>query len=163
MSPAETARAIRLRLSAELEGDRASLARLASSIGDLLATTFPDAGPMRALALAFQLERFYTATEGMLARVLRSLDGDVPTGRDWHSDPLRAASVPVEGLRPAILPSEVLSDLRELLGFRHYARHAYDTPPLTERVIDVAGVALRAHGLLDPALATFAAGLRSGP
>jgi len=159
VSPLEVARATLLRLSAELEGDRASLSRLASSIRDLLAAS-PDAGAMRALALAFQLERFYTAVEGLLARTLRTLDGDVPAGRDWHLDLLRAASVPIEGLRAAVLPSDVLPDLRELLGFRHYARHGYDTPPVTERVVDLAAVALRAHASLDPALAAFAASLR---
>jgi hypothetical protein len=148
-----------LRLLAELEGDRASLGRLASSITELLAQS-PDAGTMRALALAFQLERFYTAVEGVLGRVLRTLDGDVPSGRDWHSDLLRAASVPVEGLRPAVIPLQIVSDLRDLLGFRHYARHGYDTPPETKRVEDLATVALRAHAVLDPALAAFAAGLR---
>jgi hypothetical protein len=159
VSPSETARAIRLRLLAELEGDRASLGRLAASIGELRARS-PEAGTMRALALAFQLERFYTAVEGVLARVLRTLDGDVPQGPDWHSDLLRAASVPVEGLRPAILPAEVVSDLRDLLGFRHYARQGYDTPPETKRVEDLAAVALRAHALIDTALAAFAASLR---
>jgi hypothetical protein len=159
MSPAETARTIRLRLLAELDGDRASLGRLAASIGELRATR-PDAGAMRALAIAFQLERFYTAVEGVLTRVLRTLDGDVPTGPDWHSDLLRAASVPVEGLRPAIVPTEVVSELRELLGFRHFARHGYDTPPEVQRVEDLADVALRAHAVLDPAIAAFGASLR---
>jgi len=160
MSPAEAARAVRLRLLAELEGDRASLGRLAASIADLRATR-EDRGTMRALALAFQLERFYTAVEGVLTRVLRTLDGDVPSGPDWHSDLLRAASVAVEGLRPAIVPVDAVSPLRELLGFRHYARHAYDTPPETRRVEDLAQVAIDAHALLDGALVTFADSLRN--
>ena len=38
MSPREVALAIRLRLVAELEGDRASLGRLATSIGEQIAS-----------------------------------------------------------------------------------------------------------------------------
>jgi hypothetical protein len=161
MSPGESARAVRLRLSAELEGDRASLGRLAASMAELR-TERVDTDTTRALALAFQLERFYTAVEGVLTRVLRTLDGDVPSGAGWHSDLLRAASVAVEGLRPAVVPVEVVPSLRELLGFRHYARHGYDVPPEIRRVEDLAQVALHAYALLDAALMTFGSSLRDG-
>ena len=85
MTSERVARAVRLRLAAELAGERASLRRLAASITDLMAPPTQATALMRTLALAFQVE--------------------------------------VEGLRPAVLPEEAMSPLRELLGFRHYARH----------------------------------------
>jgi hypothetical protein len=69
---------------------------------------------MRTLALAFQLERFYTAVESVLSRILRTIDGDVPAGVYSHAEILRAASVEVEGLRPAVLTEEATDLLREL-------------------------------------------------
>lgn len=162
MSPIEIARAVRLRLAAELNGDRAALASLAASIVELVRAAGGDVAgvPMRTLAVAFQLERFYTALEGLLSRVLRTLDGDVPVGPEWHNDLLRAASVAVEGLRPALIPSEAVPLMRELLGFRHYARHGYDTTPEPRRVDDVASIAVQVHTLVEPALAALEERLR---
>jgi predicted nucleotidyltransferase len=42
-----------------------------------------------------------------LTRVLRTIDGDVPAGDESHQELLRAASVPVEGLRAAIISTAV--------------------------------------------------------
>jgi hypothetical protein len=159
VSPFEIAHAVRLRLAAELDGDRASLGRLAVSIEALRAANERADPDMRTLALAFQLERFYTAVES----VLRTLDGDAPQGAEWHTELLRAASVGIDGLRPPVVPPELLPPLRELLGFRHFARHAYDTTPELRRVDELAGLAMHAHALLEPSLAALAAFLRRGP
>lgn len=165
MNPPEVARAIRLRLAAELEGDRAALGRLASSIADLRSAAArpheSGADTTRTLALAFQLERFYTAVESMTARVLRTLDGDVPSGPEWHRDLLRAASVGIDGLRPAVLPAEAIPLLRDLLGFRHFARHGYDVLPDPARVDALADTVAAAHTLLDPSLTALEAELRA--
>jgi hypothetical protein len=161
MSPERVASVVRLRLAAELAGDRASLRRLAASIAELLASRAEGTELMRTLALAFQLERFYTAVESVLARILRTLDGDVPGGPDSHVELLRAASVEVEGLRPAVLPEEATPLLRELLGFRHYARHGYDVAPERQRIDELADVALRTTAIVEPALASFEAALRA--
>ena len=56
---------------------------------------------LRTLALAFETERFYTAVEATLVRVLDELDGEAPRGARWHTDLLRAASVPVPGCGPS--------------------------------------------------------------
>lgn len=93
--------------------------------------------------------------------MLRTLDGDVPVGADWHPEFLRAASVSVEGLRPALIPGEALPLLRELLGFRHFAQHGYDTPPDPARIHRLAHVAHDAQVLLDHALVGLDARLRA--
>ena len=116
---------------------------------------------MRTLALAFQLERFYTAVESVLTRILRTIDGDVPGGPDSHVDLLLAASVEIEGLRPAVLPAEAMVPMRELLGFRHYARHGYDVAPQRERIDELAHVAVATCDLVDRALVSFQGSLRA--
>jgi len=101
MSPVEIAATIRRRLAAELADDKAVIDRLASAVASLTIPAGDERGEwMRTLALAFEVERFYTAVESTLCRVLRALDGDVPTGSGWHQEVLRAAAVSIDGGRP---------------------------------------------------------------
>ena len=85
-----------------------------------------------AAAIAFEIERWYTAIESLFVRILRTLEGDVPVGPAHHRELVRVASLTVEPLRPALLPADAESDFRELLGFRHFTRHAYRWGRLTE-------------------------------
>ncbi|MGO8997367.1 MAG: hypothetical protein ACLQVI_28965 [Polyangiaceae bacterium] len=154
MSPAEIAVAVRLRLAGELNDDIVALDKLASTAAALQVPA-RDARDdwMRALALAFEVERYYTAVEATLTRLLRALDGDVPTGPSSHQEILRASSVAIDGGRPVLLGPDVFAELRELLKFRHLARHGYESEPDLVRMVDHASRVGRAH-------ASFVAGLR---
>ncbi len=152
MSPADIAATVRARLAAELEAELSSVDKLAASIATLAATAGET---MRALAMAFQIERYYTAAEALLTRVLRTIDGDVPAGEASHQELLRAASVPVEGLRAAIISPAVYLPLRELLAFRHYARHGYDLEPKAARVDEITKVLLDIHPVFAACVRQF--------
>jgi len=89
--------------------------------------------------------RYYTAVESVVVRILRTLDGEIPSGGTWHLELLRAASVPIAGGRPAVLTAETSRELRELLKFRHLARHGYDDDPDLARMEEHAGRIARAH------------------
>ncbi len=162
MSPADVAATVKLRLAVELEEDRAILERLAEAVALL---SEPAADPrddwMRTLALAFQAERFYTAVEAVLTRVLRAIDGEVPRGGTWHLDVLRAASVGIPGGRPPLLTSDTAKELRELLKFRHLARHGYGEEPDLSRMEEHAERIARAHGGLVTSLAALDRWLRA--
>jgi hypothetical protein len=153
LSPDDVARTVRLRLAAEMADDRAALETLADGIARLLA---PAADPkddwMRALALSFQLERHYTAIEALITRALRQVDGDVPSGLSSHLEILRAASVALDGGRPAILSPEALVELRELLKFRHLARHGYEVEP---DLVKLSELGARVAGLRAPLAASL--------
>jgi hypothetical protein len=153
MSPSDVAHAVRVRLAAELARELQSLEELVASVASM--GTQPST-PMHALALAFQLERYYTGAEALLSRALRTIDGDVPSGGSSHQEILLAASVAVEGLRPAIVSNEVFNQLRDLLAFRHYARHAYDKEPRSERVGEIAETLLQMHPALLACVREFA-------
>lgn len=162
MTPPEVARAVKLRLAAELADDRETLADLARSVADLLAPAADSRDEwMRHLALAFQIERWYTALESTLGRVLRTLDGDVPGGAAWHQEILRASSVSIDGGRPAALPREALGDVQELLRFRHLARHGYEVKPEAARMIEHGRRVERAQGAILAALHGLDAWLRA--
>jgi hypothetical protein len=162
MSPAEIADAVRKRLAAELDDDRGVLERLAGSVAELAQIPVTDARTetMRALALAFEVERWYSAAEATLERILRTIDGDVPTGPTWHAELLRAACVPVEDLRPVVLGREAATELRELLKFRHFARHGYDRKPEPSRMAEQALRVGRAQAAMAGSLDAFEAWLR---
>ena len=67
----------------------------------------------------------YTGMEEALRNLLAIVDEYVPSGERSHQDILDQASVPVEGVRPAILSQETYDALTDLKGFRHFERHNY--------------------------------------
>jgi hypothetical protein len=137
MSPSEIAIAVRWRLASDIETELASQGRVAERIAALRSRL--ESQPedwILAAAMAFEIERWYTAVESLFVRILRTLEGDVPTGPAHHREVLRVASLAVEPLRPALVPPAAESDLRELLGFRHFARHAYDVEPEPARMLE---------------------------
>ncbi len=141
MAPHDVSRALRVRLSAELRLDLASVERRALAVAGLAASPPHEdetIAHMRSLALAFELERFYTAVESSLERAIQGLDGAVPRGAHWHAELLHAASVAVPGFRPALLTAESAGAMRELLSFRHFARHSYDAEPDGKRLVELA-------------------------
>jgi hypothetical protein len=103
---------------------------------------------MRGLALAFEVDRYYTALESLLSRLLRTLDGDVPSGPSWRLELLSAAAAAIEGIRPALVAEDAMPELRELLKFRRLARHGYETEPELARMVEHAARVLRAHRAL---------------
>jgi hypothetical protein len=120
-----------LRLAQELSTESAVAARLAvAAVEDsarLEAMAAPaDAASLRgaSAALALTLHRWYSAFESMLERIERVF-GTLPSGPEWHRDLLEGAAWPIDGVRPAIVPPDLVSPLRELLAFRHFIRHAY--------------------------------------
>jgi hypothetical protein len=130
MAPFQVAAAIKLRLAEELVEDLRAIEQLATAVASLIAPAQDARGEwMRVRALAFEIERYYTGVEAVLVRSLRTLDGDVPTGAAWHLEILRAAGVQIPGGRPALISPEAADPLRELLKFRHLARHGYESEP----------------------------------
>ncbi|MGB0678890.1 MAG: hypothetical protein ACPGUV_04440 [Polyangiales bacterium] len=128
-----------LRLAAELEAEMHAIGKLAQAVRDL-EQGGGDAHSewMRSLALAFSLERYYTAVESALMRALRAIDGSVPAGERWHLELLNHAHLHVPGLRPALIQPAQADALREILKFRHLARHGYDTEPELRRLAELA-------------------------
>lgn len=114
--------AVLTRLRQELSEDREAMSVRLAELHE--AGSRLDERPWASHA-AVALHGWYTALESALERVVRTLDGDVPRGERWHRDLLSQVTVEVQGVRPAVLPRALLPELLELLGFRHFFRHAY--------------------------------------
>lgn len=127
------------RLAAEVAIDRAALVARADETRVLL-SSWDEAGALQRAELmlvAANLHGYYTALETLCERVARQLDENLPTGASWHADLLSQMQVEVPGLRPAVLPAEVVGELHELRKFRHFFRNAY--------VLDFDPVLVRLH------------------
>lgn len=162
MSPSEIATAVRWRLASDIETELASQARVAERIATLRSrlASEPDDWVVAA-AMAFEIERWYTAVESLFVRILRTLEGDVPAGPAHHRELVRVASLAVEPLRPALLPADAESDFRELLGFRHFARHAYDVEPEATRMVEHGERVARLQTALAASMAELVVRLQS--
>jgi hypothetical protein len=120
------------RLRAEIGFDRAALERRVQELGSLELGDNADAAACAQAAVA--LHHAYGSMESILQRVARDVDGDVPSGGDWHQELLHAMGLAIEGIRPAVLSRESVAALRELLSFRHFFRHAYAVELDAERL-----------------------------
>ena len=158
MSPEQAGVAAALaRLRGEMTDDRAAMARRRSDLEEALRRLSHDPSDPAAIALeAWALHGWYTALESLFERVARQLDAEVPEGDRWHRELLAQATVEVPGVRPAVLPRSTRPDLEELLGMRHFLRHAYGADldgrrlaPQAGRLRDVAPAVEQALDLFD--------------
>lgn len=146
----------------ELQSDAQALGDRVDELAGLAldpSTTDPNLLARAAVAL----HHGYGAFEAALARVAKVFDTE-PTGANWHRSLLETMAMEVPGVRPAVLRSEVLPALRDLLAFRHFFRHAYAVPleagrlaALRQRAIDVRSPVLEDLARLDAWLAALAA------
>lgn len=141
------------RLAAEIGADRQGLRGRGEEV-----RRYHEAGgeaPERTAALALALDRAYTALEAILERIARTLEGDVPSGEDWHRELLRNAELEIEQVRPAVLSADVVSAADDLRRFRHFLRHAYAASLNPDRVRAVAAQWLTVAATLERDLDEF--------
>jgi hypothetical protein len=111
------------RLRAEIGSDRRAFGR---HLEDLRAVTLgPGSSSGDVARAAVALHHAYGAVEALLSRLCRELEGELPTGPDWHQALLDSMALDIEGVRPAAISESALAPLRRLLAFRHFFRHAY--------------------------------------
>lgn len=129
MSPEErTARSLRTllaRVERDQEAVEAVYGRLVRSL-DRVEAEGADAELTSAVAL--HLHHLYTGIEDLFSRVATDVDGDLPSGPEWHRQLLEQMDLDVPGVRPRLLDHATLSDLDLLRRFRHRVRHAYVDP-----------------------------------
>ena len=141
----------------ELEADCAVVKDAAGNAGERVRHKSP--GHLE--ACAYELARFYNIFERMLERICEEFENHFDKRGDYHERLLQRLSLSLEGIRPAFIPSGQLSDLRELKGFRHLMRHAYDLKLKANRLAELSGLAERLAAELPRWCAEFGATVRS--
>jgi len=76
-------------------------------------------------AIALNMQSYYTGAERIFYEIAKEIDGDVPTGADWHRQLLEQLSVEIPTVRQAVLSETTLVDLDEFRRFRHVVRSNY--------------------------------------
>ena len=85
-------------------------------------------------ATAFELNRFFNVLEKSFERLCETFENHFEKGGSYHERLIERMELGIGGIRPAFLPPEARRPVRELKGFRHVMRHAYDLDLDPERI-----------------------------
>ncbi len=89
-------------------------------------------------ALASYIVDVYTGCEKMSERVAVTLDGGLPTGKNWHEQLLRQMADIGGDNRPPLWQGSLLLELDEYRKFRHLVRHSYNVKLQHDKVLILA-------------------------
>jgi len=76
-------------------------------------------------SVALNLHSFYSGLERIFERVATSIDGNLPSGANWHQELLEQMGCEKTGNRPAVISMELKEKLESYRGFRHVVRNVY--------------------------------------
>lgn len=75
--------------------------------------------------VALNLHSFYSGLERIFELVATRVDGELPTGENWHQLLLQQVSTEISGVRPAVISESTCAHLDEYRGFRHVVRNVF--------------------------------------
>ncbi len=117
-------------LHQELLSDARVLHDSATAARERITQTFSGASE----ACGYQLNRFYNILERGFERICESFENCFEKRGDYHEKLILRMTLSLPGIRPAFLTAESVESLRELKGFRHVFRHAYDLTLSSDRL-----------------------------
>lgn len=112
-------------LISEIKTERESLKDLVGEIEETLIEIEDDPTRLELRAVGSILHDFYTGTEKIFRLIAIEVDGNLPSGENWHKRLLDRMAVEVENLRPPVIDKDLKERLAEYLRFRHLFRHIY--------------------------------------
>ena len=119
-----------IRVSGEIESERAGLEKLMSEFHDL--PHVDESYILRAKASIFH--DFYTAVERTMRLIAEELNGGVPKGEQWHKQLLVDMTLDLEDLRPPVFSKELFERVLPFLRFRHLFRTMYGYELKADRI-----------------------------
>lgn len=144
-------------LLTELRADCAVAADAGRKAGLWLA----QANPGHLEACAYELARLYNILEKMLERLCDAFENHFEKRGDYHEKLIQRLSLDLPGIRPAFIPADRVGDVRELKGFRHVMRHAYDLTLRPDRLRELSAAAARIAAELPAWCAAFGEKVRA--
>ena len=94
-------------------------------------------------ACAYELSRFYNVLERMFERICEEFENHFEKRGDFHEKLIQRLALNLEGIRPAFIPQDRAPEVRELKGFRHVMRHAYELTLRADRLAELSRIAER--------------------
>jgi hypothetical protein len=110
-------------LSALIRRDLAAVTRLTSKLA-LLSNQLGDENAKN--SAAYHLHNIYNALENSFLEISRNFENHITQPEQWHRELLEKMYLEISSVRPAVLKGSLRGVLRDMLGFRHFFRHAYD-------------------------------------
>lgn len=112
-------------LISELKVERRNLSNLVNEMESLSAEIEDEPTGVELRAAGSILHDFYTGLEKIFRLIALEIDGNLPSGEEWHKRLLDRMAVEVEDLRPPVIDGSLKEQLSEYLRFRHLFRHIY--------------------------------------
>jgi len=147
-------------LIAQIEAQMIEITAVYGTVEARASTMRPDE-VVTVEALAYQLHNLYNTCEDLLKLVANAFENHIDDQAGWHRGLVQRMSLTIEGVRPAFISPEALPHLNELRSFRHFFRHAYNTPISVPRLLLVLDEARAAYPLLQRDVEAFIAHLRA--
>ena len=114
-----------VRLAAELRLDLEAATRQRSTLEQALALAPWGGDDPRLAVVALAIHHAYGALESAMERVALAFEGLPGRSDRWHQDLLQQMTLDLAGVRGPALSRETADQLRSMLRFRHFLRHAY--------------------------------------
>jgi hypothetical protein len=92
-------------------------------------------------ACAYELARCFNVLEKMLERICEAFENHFEKRGDYHEKLVQRLSLDLKGIRPAFIPQGRVAEVRELKGFRHVMRHAYELTLRADRLAELTRLA----------------------
>ncbi len=106
-------------------------------------------------AIAASLHSIYSGYENIIERIVRAIDGDIPSGRDYHLMLLKRALTPIQDVRPFIISIETFRLLDELRTYRHKFTNIYLYLLSAKRIIELAHRGIDSFKTFEQDIKTF--------
>jgi hypothetical protein len=90
-------------------------------------------------AAALNLHDFFGGLERIFQQIGTTVDGELPTGSNWHRQLMVQMQRDMPDLRPPVVSTEVINALDEFRRFRHVVRNIYAfefDPEQIERLVN---------------------------
>lgn len=75
--------------------------------------------------VALNLHGLYSGLERIFELIAEVIDGEKPTGENWHLSLLKQMASDIPEVRPAVISEKSFHLLNEFRGFRHVVRNVY--------------------------------------
>ena len=109
-------------------------ARVLQGAVDTMRSCLAEDSRGRLAATAYELNRFFNVLEKSFERLCETFENHFEKDGSYHERLIERMELEISGIRPAFLPPEALPAVRELKGFRHVMRHAYELELDPERI-----------------------------
>jgi 3'-phosphoadenosine 5'-phosphosulfate sulfotransferase (PAPS reductase)/FAD synthetase len=100
-------------------------------------------------AIAGSLHSIYSGYENIIERIVRAVDGDIPSGKDYHLVLLKRALNAIKDVRPSIISIETFRLLEELRTYRHKFRNIYLYLLSAKRIKELANTGIDSFKLFE--------------